>query len=230
MVKLKNDWDSLLASEFQKEYYQTLRGFLKEAYSSGTVYPPMFDIFNALKYCAYEDAKVVIVGQDPYINPGEAHGLAFSVQPGARVPPSLQNIFKEMATDMLCSIPNNGYLVHWAKQGVILLNSVLTVRAGASKSHTGKGWELFTDSVLALLNQKDASLVYMLWGRDAQKKGQLLNNPKHLILTAAHPSPLAGGRFFGCKHFSKANEFLHNANITPINWQVPNIGGEANGS
>ena len=223
MVKLNNDWDELLQDEFKKDYYLQLREFLKNAYRNHTVYPSMHDIFNALKYTSYEAVKVVIVGQDPYINPGEAHGLSFSVKPGARIPPSLLNIFKELEEDMLCYMPDNGYLVHWAKQGVLLLNSVLTVQHKASRSHAGKGWEQFTDKVLELINSKENPVVFMLWGRDAQRKGQLADKPGHLILTAAHPSPLAGGRFFGCKHFSKANEFLVDNGLGAIDWQIPNL-------
>jgi len=223
MVHLQNDWDDLLADEFKKDYYLQLREFLKSAYRSQTVYPSMHDIFNALRLSSYAATNVVIVGQDPYINPGEAHGLAFSVQPGARIPPSLLNIFKELESDMLCYMPDNGHLVHWAQQGVLLLNNVLTVQRGASRSHANKGWEQFTDRVLELINMKEEPVVCMLWGRDAQRKGQFLNNPKHLILTAAHPSPLAGGRFFGCKHFSKANEFLTENNLKAINWQITNL-------
>ena len=223
MVKLQNDWDNLLQAEFQEDYYKQLREFLKNEYKTTTVYPSMYDIFNSLKLTSYEVIKVVIVGQDPYINPGEAHGLAFSVQPGAKVPPSLVNIFKELESDLQCYMPDNGFLVHWARQGVLLLNTVLTVRRGASKSHTGKGWEQFTDRVLELINEKDSPVVFMLWGRDAQRKGQLINNPSHLILSAAHPSPLAGGRFFGCKHFSRANEFLMKNEMEIIDWQIPNI-------
>lgn len=218
MVKLQNDWDDLLKNEFQKDYYLRLREFLKEEYSRFTIYPSMYDIFNALKLTSYEAVKVVIVGQDPYINPGEAHGLAFSTMPGSRVPPSLVNIFKELEQDMLISMPDNGYLVHWANQGVLLLNNVLTVRRGASKSHAGKGWEQFTDRVLEIINDKESPVVFMLWGRDAQRKGQIINNQKHLILTAAHPSPLAGGKFFGCRHFSKANEFLRISGLKTIDW------------
>jgi len=225
MVNLQNDWDDLLKDEFKKDYYQQLRGFLKKEYQSATIYPSMHDIFNALKLTPYEAVKVVIVGQDPYINPGEAHGLAFSVQPGARTPPSLVNIFKELETDLQCTIPDNGHLVHWANQGVLLLNTALTVRRGASKSHAGKGWEQFTDKVLELINMKKSPVVFMLWGRDAQRKGQFIENPLHLILPAAHPSPLAGGRFFGCKHFSRANEFLHKNDLEPIHWQIPNLKG-----
>ena len=224
IVHLQNDWDDLLQTEFKEDYYLQLREFLKQEYRGKTIYPSMYDIFNALKYTSYEAVKVVIVGQDPYINPGEAHGLSFSVQPGARIPPSLVNIFKELETDLQCYMPDNGYLVHWAQQGVLLLNNVLTVRRGASRSHAGKGWERFTDRVLELINEKETPVVFMLWGKDAQKKGQLVDNPSHLILSAAHPSPLAGGRFFGCKHFSKANVFLNKNGLAMIDWQIPNRG------
>ena len=223
MVNLQNDWDALLQDEFQKDYYLQLREFLKEEYKRFTIFPSMYDIFNALKFTTYESLKVVIVGQDPYINPGEAHGLAFSVLPGAKTPPSLVNIFKELETDLQCYMPNNGYLVHWAEQGVLLLNTVLTVRQRASKSHSRKGWEQFTDRVLELADKKDSPVVFMLWGRDAQQKGTLVKNPIHLVLTAAHPSPLAGGRYFGSKHFSKANDFLQKNKRKTIDWQIPNI-------
>jgi len=223
MFTLQNDWDPLLAQEMPQPYYQALRQFLKEEYATHTIYPPMHDIFNALRYTSLAGVKVVIVGQDPYINLGEAHGLAFSVLPGAKAPPSLQNVFKELETDMGCTLPNNGYLESWAKQGVMLLNSVLTVRRGASKSHAKKGWELFTTAVLAAVNQKDSPVVFLLWGRDAQHKAGLVTNPKHLVLEAAHPSPLAGGKFFGCKHFSRANAFLQQQGLAPIDWQIPNI-------
>jgi uracil-DNA glycosylase len=223
MVTLNNDWDGLLADEFKKDYYLKLRAFLKEAYSTATIYPVMHDIFNALKYTSFKQVKVVIVGQDPYINPGEAHGLAFSVQPAAKTPPSLQNIFKELNNDLNCFLPNNGYLVPWAEQGVLLLNNVLTVEIRKSRSHARRGWEIFTDYVISLINKKDDAVVFLLWGRDAQAKGQFLNNPRHLVLTAAHPSPLAGGRFFGCKHFSKANDFLTKNGLSAIDWQIPNL-------
>lgn len=223
MVCLGNDWDALLAEEFQKEYYLRLRAFLKEEYRAKLIYPVMDDIFNALRLTPYQDVKAVIVGQDPYINPGEAHGLAFSVQPGARTPPSLQNIFKELETDLHCLPPNNGHLLHWAKQGVLLLNTVLTVERGRSRSHAGKGWETFTDAVLAHLNNREKPAVFLLWGRDAQAKGRAVINPRHLVLEAAHPSPLAGGRFFGCKHFSKTNLFLKQNGLPEIDWQLPNI-------
>jgi uracil-DNA glycosylase len=188
----------------------------------------MHDIFNALRYTSYADTKVVVVGQDPYINPGEAHGLAFSVMPTAKIPPSLRNIFKELETDLQCTMPDNGRLLPWAEQGVLMLNSVLTVQRGASKSHAGKGWEKFTDAVLNIINQKETPVAVMLWGRDAQQKGQLVDNPLHLILRAAHPSPLAGGKFFGCKHFSHANEFLQKSGQSAIDWQIPNVKGVDN--
>jgi uracil-DNA glycosylase len=225
MVTLNNDWDALLAETFAASDYRQLRAFLKNEYGAKTVYPPMHDIFNALRYTAYAQVKVVIAGQDPYINPGEAHGMAFSVQTAAKIPPSLQNIFKELSSDVGCAVPDNGYLVPWAEQGVLLLNNVLTVEAGRSRSHAGKGWERFTDRVISLLNEKNAPVVFLLWGRDAQMKCQHLNNPAHLVLTAAHPSPLAGGRFFGCRHFSKANAFLEKHGITPVDWQIPNVKG-----
>ena len=221
MVNLQNDWDALLAEEFTKDYYLALRAFLKNAYSRGTVYPSMYDIFNALKLTPHAQVKAVIVGQDPYINPGEAHGLAFSVLPGAKVPPSLANIFKELTEDVGCTIPNHGHLIHWALQGVLLLNTVLTVDAGRSRSHAKKGWENFTDAVLERLNDRVEPIVFLLWGKDAQAKGQRVTAPQHLILTAAHPSPLAGGRFFGCKHFSKTNAFLAARGQTPIDWAIP---------
>ena len=223
MVKLHNDWDAILAEEFQKEYYLKLRAFLKNAYSTRTVYPNMHDIFNALKLTSHEDVKAVIVGQDPYINPGEAHGLAFSVLPGARTPPSLGNIFKELKSDLGCEVPNHGHLVDWAKQGVMLLNTVLTVEARRSRSHAGQGWERFTDTVLLHLNDRAKPMVFLLWGRDAQDKARLIDNPKHLVLKAAHPSPLARGAFFGCRHFSQANAFLTENGLGAIDWQINNM-------
>jgi len=217
MVKLNNDWDALLAEEFQKEYYLQLREFLKDEYRSRTIYPDMNDIFNALKFTPYENVKAVIVGQDPYINQGEAHGLAFSVK-DAKIPPSLVNIFKELAADTGREISADGNLEHWARQGVMLLNTVLTVRAGQSRSHARKGWEQFTDAVLDILDRREKPVVFLLWGRDAQTKGQIISGRQHLILQAAHPSPLAGGRFFGCKHFSKTNSFLKKHGIEEIEW------------
>lgn len=218
MINFQNDWDALLAEEFAKEYYQNLRAFLKVEYRTQTIYPNMYDIFNALKMTAYEDVKVVIVGQDPYINAGEAHGLSFSVQVGIKTPPSLANIFKEITEDVGTPKPENGFLERWARQGVLLLNNVLTVRAGRSRSHAGKGWEQFTDAVMGKLDQREKPIVFLLWGRDAQTKGRIITARQHLILQAPHPSPLARGGFFGCKHFSKTNAFLKQHNIEEIQW------------
>ncbi|MDR1914096.1 MAG: uracil-DNA glycosylase [Clostridiales bacterium] len=223
MVSLNNDWDEILKGEFEKTYYLNLRKFLKSEYTGNIVYPPMNDIFNALKYTPYKDVKVVILGQDPYIKPGEAHGLAFSVQPSAKIPPSLRNIFIEMHEDVGTYIPNNGYLASWTRQGVMLLNTCLTVRAGKSKSHAQRGWEIFTGNVIKTLNGKTDPVVFLLWGKDAAAKNEFIVSPIHLVLTAAHPSPLAGGRFFGCKHFSKTNEFLKQNYGIEINWQIENL-------
>ncbi|MCL2048895.1 MAG: uracil-DNA glycosylase [Defluviitaleaceae bacterium] len=217
MVKLNNDWDELLAEEFKKEYYLRLREFLKQEYRTYTIYPHMDNIFNALRLTPYEKVRAVIVGQDPYINAGEAHGLSFSVQ-CAKIPPSLANIFKEIQADIGAEIPTNGNLQRWAEQGVLLLNNVLTVRAGQSRSHAKKGWEQFTDAVLGLLDRRETPIAFLLWGKDAQTKGRVLTNRQHLILQAAHPSPLAGGRFFGCRHFSKANEFLRGCGLGEVEW------------
>lgn len=223
MITLNNDWDVFLQTETKKDYYLKLREFLKNEYKTKTIFPPMNDIFNALKYTSLNDANVVILGQDPYINFGEAHGLAFSVQPTAKIPPSLKNIFQELSTDLQCYVPNNGCLIKWAKQGVLLLNTALTVQQGMSKSHAGKGWETFTSAVIQRINEKSSPVVFLLWGRDAQNKVELITNPIHKILTAAHPSPLAGGKFFGSKHFSKANEFLSENNLPTIDWQIENV-------
>ena len=223
MIKLGNDWDEFLAAEMAKPYYLQLRVFLKQEYTTRTIYPDMYDLFNALRYTSLADAKVVIFGQDPYINAGEAHGLSFSVKPPSRTPPSLQNIFKEIAADVGCTVPNNGHLLKWTQQGVMLLNTVMSVRAGQSKSHAGHGWEQFTTAVIEQLNQKESPVVFLLWGNDAKNKAGLITNPGHLVLQAAHPSPLAGGRFFGCKHFSQANAFLVQHGLTPIDWQIENI-------
>lgn len=221
---LKNDWAHLLQGEFDKEYYKHLRQFLKSEYQSMTIYPSMYDIFNALHYTPYKDVKVVILGQDPYHGPNQAHGLSFSVQPGVIPPPSLQNMFKELQDDLGCFIPNNGYLVPWAKQGVLLLNTVLTVRAGAAASHRGKGWELFTDRVIEVLNERDEPIVFVLWGRHAGEKEKLISNTAHRIIKAPHPSPLSAHRgFFGSKPFSKVNELLTQFGECPIDWQIPNL-------
>jgi len=220
MIKFNNDWDDYVAQERQKPYYQALRQFLKQEYFAKTIYPPMDEIFSALMHTSYEGTKVVILGQDPYINPGEAHGMAFSVGLSAKIPPSLRNVFIELNNDLGCDIPNNGYLLPWAKQGVLLLNTVLTVQAGRSKSHAGKGWEEFTDSIIQRLSQREKPVVFMLWGRAAQQKATLIDANRHKVLMAAHPSPLAGGRFFGCKHFSEANAFLAAQGDEGINWQI----------
>ena len=223
MVNLGNSWDGILAEEFTSEYYQNLREFLKREYRSHKVYPDMYDIFNALKTTDYEEAKVVILGQDPYHEPGQAHGMAFSVKPGIEQPPSLRNIFKELHDDLGLAIPprDNGYLLPWAKQGVLLLNTCLTVREHQANSHRGKGWEIFTDHVIEKLNQLDQPIVFLLWGNNARAKMSLLNNPRHLVLTAAHPSPLSAyNGFFGCRHFSRTNEFLEKNGVKPIDWKM----------
>jgi len=222
--KLGNDWDEIIKDEIQRPYYLKLREFLKSEYfSNKKIYPHMNDIFSALKTTSYADTKVVILGQDPYINEGEAHGMAFSVKHGAKTPPSLKNIFTELCNDMGCTMPNNGYLMDWAKQGVLLLNTCLTVEAHKSKSHSKRGWEEFTTFIINKLNQKTSPIVFLLWGRDAQTKAELVTNLAHKVLVAAHPSPLAGGRFFGCKHFSKTNQFLKENGLDEIDWQIRNI-------
>ena len=221
MVKLGNDWDDILADEWQKPYYLKLRAFLKNEYSTHTVYPDMNDIFNALKLTSFEGTKVVIIGQDPYHGFGQAHGLCFSVKKGVVPPPSLKNIYKELQSDIGFKIPNHGELTSWAKQGVLLLNNVLTVREGLPNSHKGKGWEIFTDRVIGELNKKETPVVFLLWGANAQKKAEIITNPKHCKLLSVHPSPLSASRgFFGCKHFSKTNEILQKNHINPINWEI----------
>ena len=224
MIQLGNNWDNILKDEFQKEYYLNLRKFLKEEYKNYHIFPSMYDIFNALKYTDYNDVKVVIIGQDPYHEIGQAHGLCFSVQDGVAFPPSLQNIFKELNADLGIPMPKSGNLTKWAKQGVLMLNTVLTVRAHQANSHQGHGWEQFTDAVINAVNMQDRPIVYMLWGSPAQRKASMLNNPKHLILKAPHPSPLSAYRgFFGCRHFSQCNEFLKANGVEPIDWQIENI-------
>lgn len=224
MINLGNDWDEILKSEFNKEYYISLREFLKEEYNSRVIYPSMYNIFEALKHTSYKDTKVLILGQDPYHGENQAHGLAFSVQPGVKTPPSLLNIYKELRADLGCYIPNNGYLKKWADQGVLLLNTSLTVRAGQANSHKNIGWETFTDKIISLVNEKQDPVVFILWGNNAIKKKVLITNPKHLVLTSVHPSPLSASRgFFGTKPFSKTNEFLESVNKKPIDWQIENI-------
>ncbi|WP_341876732.1 uracil-DNA glycosylase [Defluviitalea saccharophila] len=224
MVRLNNDWDELLKDEFQKEYYLKLREFLVREYKTKTIYPDKYQIFEALKLTPYKDVKVVILGQDPYHGENQAHGLAFSVQKEVAIPPSLLNVYKELKDDLNCYIPNNGYLVPWAKQGVLLLNTSLTVVANMANSHRNKGWEIFTDRIIQLLNEKQTPVVFMLWGSNAKEKAKYITNPIHLILKAAHPSPLSAHKgFFGCRHFSKANKFLKEHGLEEIDWQIPNI-------
>lgn len=224
MAAISNDWLPALRDEFKKPYYNQLYHFVKDEYSREIIYPPSDEIFSALHLTPLSQVKVVILGQDPYYNQGQAHGLCFSVRPGVEIPPSLVNIYKELQSDCGCTIPNNGCLVKWAEQGVLLLNTVLTVRAHKPMSHQGKGWEQFTDAILNAVNTQDRPLVYLLWGRPAQAKMPMLTNPKHKILTAPHPSPLSASRgFFGCRHFSQANAFLEENKIAPIDWQIENV-------
>ena len=223
MVNIGNDWDKALEGEFEKNYYKELRAFLINEYKSGTVYPDMHDIFNALKNTAYGEVKAVILGQDPYHEPGQAHGLCFSVQKGVAKPPSLVNIFKELETDLGIAPPGHGCLLDWAKQGVMLLNTVLTVRRGYANSHKDKGWEIFTDRVIKLLNEREKPIAFILWGANAKAKSMLLTSPNHLIITGAHPSPLsAHNGFWGGKYFSKVNEFLESNGLDTINWEISN--------
>lgn len=219
MVHLGNDWDAILADEWEKPYYQNLREILKREYATGRVYPPMHDIFNALKYTSFADVKVVIIGQDPYHGAGQAHGLCFSVKEGVPPPPSLKNMFKELQTDVGKPTPPTGELTDWARQGVLLLNTVLTVREGQPTSHKDIGWEIFTDRVIAELNRKETPVVFLLWGAHAQRKAQIITNPIHVKLATVHPSPLSASRgFFGCRHFSKTNEILLQNGLAPIEW------------
>lgn len=221
MVNIGNEWDDILKGEFEKEYYLNLREFLKKEYFTYHIFPNMYDIFNALKYTSYSDVKAVIIGQDPYHGQGQAHGLCFSVQKGVAVPPSLQNIYKEIYSDLGIPPANHGYLKKWADSGVLMMNAVLTVREGQANSHKGKGWEIFTDRVIELLNEREKPIVFLLWGGNAKQKMRLITNPNHLILQAAHPSPLSAfNGFFGCRHFSKTNEFLENHGMEPIDWRI----------
>lgn len=225
MSVITTDWIDTLQEEYHKPYYKELFTKVTAEYNSGQpVYPPGNEIYSAFNLTPLSKVKCVILGQDPYHEPNQAHGLSFSVKPGVKVPPSLVNIYKELESDLGCYIPNNGYLVKWAEQGVLLLNTVLTVRAHQANSHRGFGWEKFTDAAIKSLNEQDRPIVFMLWGKPAQSKMALLNNPNHLILTAPHPSPLSAYRgFFGCKHFSQCNEFLKAHGETPIDWQIENV-------
>ncbi len=224
MGAIENDWLEVFTPEFKKPYYRKLYEFVKKEYNSTQIFPPSDEIFTAFNLTPLKSVKVVIIGQDPYHNDGQAHGLCFSVRPSVEIPPSLQNIYKELQDDLGCYIPNNGYLVKWAEQGVLMLNTVLTVRAHQANSHHGQGWEEFTDAAIRALNEQNSPIVFLLWGRPAQMKRSMLNNPAHLVLEAPHPSPLSAYRgFFGCKHFSRTNEFLVKNGLTPVDWQIENI-------
>ena len=221
MAILKNDWSLYLEEQFQKPYYQKLRNFLIEEYKTRTIYPNMYNIFNALHYTSYANTKAVIIGQDPYHGPNQAHGLSFSVLPGVEPPPSLQNIFKELKNDLGYPIPQSGSLVKWAEQGVLLLNSVLTVRAGQPNSHRGKGWEIFTDQVIKILNERETPVIFLLWGKNAQEKQRLITNSRHYKILSPHPSPLSAHRgFFGSKPFSKTNRYLREIGLEEIDWRL----------
>lgn len=221
MVNIGNEWDGLLRGEFEKEYYLKLRAFLAKEYKTRRIFPDMYDIFNALKYTSYSDVKAVILGQDPYHGEGQAHGLCFSVKKGVEPPPSLKNMFRELGDDIGMKAPSHGELTKWAKQGVLLLNTVLTVRQGEANSHKGMGWEIFTDRIIELLNEREKPVVFILWGANARCKKTLITNPVHRILEAAHPSPLSAyNGFFGCRHFSKTNEILNAMGEEPIDWVI----------
>jgi len=221
MIKIAQNWFELLKEEFEKPYFKNLQQFLDEEYSKYTIYPKVENIFNALNKVKYHDVKVVIIGQDPYHEPGQAHGLSFSVEEGINLPPSLQNIYKEINNDLGIPISKSGNLTCWAKQGVLLLNTVLTVRRGQANSHQNKGWETLTSKIIELLNNRPTPIVFMLWGNSAKKIGEKITNTNHYILKSAHPSPLSAyNGFFGCKHFSKANEFLKNKGFNEIDWKV----------
>lgn len=221
MVTIGNDWDEILKDEWEKPYYKKLRAFLKSEYSRYTVYPDMYDLFNALRYTSFENTKVVIIGQDPYHEPNQAHGLCFSVKKGVEPPPSLKNIFKELNDDLGIEISKSGELTRWAENGVLLLNTALTVREGKPNSHRGLGWEIFTDRVISLLNEREKPVAFILWGANAKEKAKLITNTHHGVFTAAHPSPLSAyNGFFGCRHFSKVNEFLKKNGCEPIDWNL----------
>ena len=221
MISINNEWDEILKTEFEKEYFKSLMKFLENEYLTSRIYPKKDDIFNSMRNTSYSDVKAVIIGQDPYHGENQAHGMAFSVKEGVAIPPSLVNIFKEIKDDLGFEIPKSGYLMAWAKEGVLLLNTVLTVRAGEANSHKNKGWETFTDSIISHLNRREKPIVFLLWGAPAHKKQKLITNTNHFILTAPHPSPLSSYRgFFGCKHFSKTNELLSSIGEKPINWKL----------
>lgn len=224
MAILHNHWLPVLEQEFEKPYYQSLRKHLAEEYRSTIVYPDMYDIYSAFHLTDYDQVKAVILGQDPYHGPGQAHGLSFSVKPGVAVPPSLQNIYKELHDDLGCPIPNHGHLAHWAEEGVLMLNAVLTVRKDTPNSHRGIGWEEFTGRVISVLNERETPVVFILWGKNAQEKLPLITNPRHLIIQSAHPSPFAANRgFFGSSPFSRTNAFLKSKGIGEIDWAIPHL-------
>lgn len=224
MAAINGDWLEALKDEFKKDYYKQLFEKVNEEYRTRLIFPPANDIFNAFHLTPLKDVKVVILGQDPYHGNNQAHGLCFSVKPEVEIPPSLVNIYKELHDDLGCTIPDHGYLVKWAKQGVLMLNTVLTVRAHQANSHRGIGWEEFTDAAIRVLNTQDRPIVFILWGRPAQMKKAMLNNPKHLILEASHPSPLSSYRgFFGSRPFSKTNQFLEANGVEPIDWQIDEL-------
>lgn len=221
MVNIGNDWDEILKGEFEKEYYQNMRKFLVKEYKTKTIYPKPEEIFSAFKLTSYKDCKIVLLGQDPYHGPNQAHGLAFSVKEGVKLPPSLQNIYKEISSEYGYSMSKNGYLVPWAKQGVLLLNTALTVVAENANSHSKIGWEIFTDNVIEYLNEREEPLIFILWGNNARSKKRLINTEKHYILESAHPSPLSASRgFFGCGHFEKANDILKELRKKEIDWKM----------
>ena len=223
-ININNDWKGLLKDEINKDYYCKLKEFLEKEYAQEIIYPLKEDIFNALNYTSYADVKAVILGQDPYHGPGQSHGLAFSVKPGEKIPPSLRNMYKELKDDLNCYIPNNGYLEKWAKEGVLLLNTSLTVRQGQANSHRKIGWEIFTDRIIQLLNQRQDPIVFILWGNNAIKKEILISNRDHHIIKSYHPSPLSASRgFFGTKPFSRTNSFLTGIGKKAIDWQIENI-------
>ncbi|MCR5526248.1 MAG: uracil-DNA glycosylase [Lachnospiraceae bacterium] len=231
MSAISNDWLEAVSAEFKKPYYSQLFEFVKKEYSTHVIYPPSGDIFNALHLTELHKVKAVILGQDPYHNEHQAHGLSFSVLPDVKkkdIPPSLQNIYKELHEDLGCKIPDNGYLIKWAREGVLMLNTVLTVRAHEAGSHQNHGWEQFTDAIIRAVETQDRPIVYMLWGRPAQSKASMITNPNHLVLKAAHPSPLSAYRgFFGCRHFSKCNQFLTEHGVEPIDWQIEDLSQES---
>lgn len=221
MKIIGNDWDEIIGNEFDKQYYQKLRLFLDDEYRNKVIYPAASNIYNALRLTSYKDTKVVILGQDPYHEVNQAHGLAFSVNKGVEIPPSLVNIYKELHDDLGCSIPNHGYLISWAKQGVLLLNTVLTVQEHRANSHRDKGWEILTDVIIQKINEKPEPVVYILWGANARSKKKYINNPHHLVIESVHPSPLSAyNGFFGSKPFSRTNDFLIRNNLEPIDWQI----------